>query len=162
MRTASIGPPQILQFFNNSFTSFEYVDASFSHIAEAMTVHIRQSGVQISNFSSGVQGVMLSEQTCVAIRWPWLAFPAALVVPSILLFMGVIFRATPKRLHTKGWKSSPLPPVFHGLDVQDVGKKKTGGMEIQAMEEKAKSLLVQIHADGEGWGFTETNSVGAT
>lgn len=150
------GPPQVQKIFNGSYINFQSINTTFSNIAEAMTVHIRQSGVRISNFSTGAQGVMLSEQTCVAVCWPWLAFPAALCVATIVPFLGIIFQRTPRHLHTTGWKSSPLPLVFHGLDVHATGVTDMGGLKIHEMEEKAKDMSVQLGPSGRGWRFTDT------
>ena len=150
LEDAYTGTPQLEQIFNSSYVNFDSISTTFANIAEAMTVHVRQSGVDMSNFSAGAPELVLQEQTCVQVRWPWLAFPAALVVMTAVSFLSVLVRRTPGQMQTSGWKSSLLPLVFHGLGDGEAA----GWQEITEMEEKAKEMLVHLGPTEKGWGFT--------
>lgn len=114
---STIGTAQVQALFNNSYVSFDSIQAAFTSITDALTVHVRQYGdPTIPGLQREVRGTVWENTTCVSIRWGFFAFPIAIVALTIIFLVAVIVRMTldPSGQVTAGWKSSPLPLILHG------------------------------------------------
>ena len=100
------GPAQLEAIYNSSYLNFASVNSTFHSVADAMTVHIRQSGVSKYNANRPALGVVLQNETCVHVRWPWLAFPAALAVLTLLFFLAILIQDSADQVHPR------LSPCF--------------------------------------------------
>ena len=152
------GPPVLQGLFSNADVDFPDINSTFSSIAEAMTTYIRRNGS--SGFSAPALGVVQQAETCVQIRWWWLAYPAALVLFTILFFVAVVAEVgfAPGQGHD--WKSSPLPLMFYGLeeDITDNQQRDLGGLlGVRDMERTAKSMRVRLGPSDNGWKFVKTD-----
>lgn len=116
---SSDGPPQLRVIFNDTYASFSSINSTFTSVAEGITLRIRQY-VQPSALpvARPVVGVVLEEKTCVNVRWPFLAFPAAVVVLTTAFLIVVVGQSAVGTANTvaAGWKSSPLPIAFGEFD----------------------------------------------
>ncbi|KAI1203492.1 hypothetical protein F5X97DRAFT_318144 [Nemania serpens] len=104
------GPQSLQQIFNYGNVTFERIDTIFSNVAQAMTVLARQAGAQ--NRSEDVLGDVNSSKTCLRVRWPWIAFPAALGAISWAFFALVLWVQHGSDW-LPAWKSSTLPPMLN-------------------------------------------------
>jgi hypothetical protein len=82
------GQPQILTIYNNGNLRFKDLNDTFANISSAITHYIRNNGYQ--NYSTPAYGTVLLQQACVSVRWAWLAYPAMLVVLTLVLFLATI------------------------------------------------------------------------
>ncbi|KAK8123262.1 hypothetical protein PG984_011932 [Apiospora sp. TS-2023a] len=108
------GPPQLRILFNDTYVNFDSINQTFTNIAEGITQRIttvRRTWVPAC-YTTGSWS-----STCVNVRWPYLAFPAAVVAFTTAFLIAVVVKAVFGKgsTATAGWKSSPLPIMFHGL-----------------------------------------------
>lgn len=138
-------------FYQFGNVEFDHVQDLFQNITDSMTTYMRQTAH--SAFSEPAQGHVEQSKTCVDVRWPWIAFPAAL----LLIASGFLFLlAIETRTGSNGpaiWKSSPLALLYHGFatPTDTVGDKSNGRPDlcsIRGMEESAKRTTVQLKASG--------------
>ncbi|KAK5460977.1 hypothetical protein LTS15_003040 [Exophiala xenobiotica] len=112
------GESQLLAIFNDSFLTMESISDVMDNVAESVTIYMRQHGN--SNYSKAVSGSATVSSTCVAVRWSWLAFPAAVVFATSMFLLAVLAKSQLEHdTLYMGWKSSILPLVFHGWDGLD-------------------------------------------
>ena len=144
--------PQILQnIFDFGNVSFGRVDSIFQNVSDSITKYIRENGNV--NHSAPAIGLVLHDQTCVQVRWWWLAFPVVLVVLTIFFFTAMVIQ-TRRGDHPKHeWKSSPLPLVFHRLE-RDTQDSNEDIVDINEMEGVARRLHVRLNP-GKAWRSTE-------
>ncbi|KAH8816694.1 hypothetical protein F5884DRAFT_873444 [Xylogone sp. PMI_703] len=139
-----VSGPQPLQAMYN-VGNFEYnrVEEIFHNISDSMTAFIRSAGED--GLSDPATGEVLHHETCLRVKWAWLAMPAALVLLTVVCFAWTI-TAT---IGDPAWKQSPLAMVFHGpwaanpsqaygLMQSQIAKLNT----VEGMEEVAKSIVV--------------------
>ena len=121
-----------------------------AHLALSMSNNIRLTAPAPSN--PAYTGVAYSLAPYVQVQWAWLAFPAALVLGTVI-FLGATMRSTARR-SVRAWKSDPLPLIFvdvdlatrdlvaGGLDEEDGIKRGLGGHEVRLTRTSER-----------GWGF---------
>ncbi|KAK5262482.1 hypothetical protein LTR40_000322 [Exophiala xenobiotica] len=112
------GESQFLAILNDSFLTMQSISDVMDNVAESVTIYMRQHGN--SNYSKAVSGSATESTTCVAVRWSWLAFPAAVVFATSIFLLAVLVKSQLEHdTLYMGWKSSILPLVFHGWDGLD-------------------------------------------
>ncbi|KAI1406758.1 hypothetical protein F5Y13DRAFT_197180 [Hypoxylon sp. FL1857] len=104
------GPQDLLSIFNFSDVDFTDVDKRFGDVADSLTKFVRENGSP--NRSVYATGQVLHYETCLNVRWGWIAMPAALAALTLVFFILTI--VTTERHHLPIWKSNPLAFVFHG------------------------------------------------
>lgn len=143
------GPPQLRVIFNDTYASFSGINDTFTSIAEGITQRIRQY-VQPSALpvAKPVVGVVLEEKTCVDVRWPFVAFPAAVVALTIAFLLVVISQSALGTATTvaAGWKSSPLPTAFGELTTDTSVQSRLGGNSgnLKEMETVSMGTTVKL------------------
>ncbi|KAL1847413.1 hypothetical protein Daus18300_013945 [Diaporthe australafricana] len=146
------GPPQLRVIFNDTYASFPSVNSTFTSVAEGITLRIRQY-VQPSALpvARPVVGAVLEEKTCVDVRWPFLAFPAAVVTLTTVFLIVVIGQSAVGAGNTvaAGWKSSPLPIAFGELTTDTAAQARLGGEygvknNLKEMETISKRTTVNL------------------
>ena len=146
------GPAQLLNIYNNSNIRFEDLNSTFTNISDSLTQHIRQQGVQ--NFSSPAYGAVLHEQTCVHVRWAWLAYPAVLVVLTLIFLPAMIFMTRRGETKNHDWKSEPLALIFHRLEDETITTTEAGMLvKRRDMQDTAKQIHVRLGRKANGWAF---------
>lgn len=139
---------------NYGNVSFDRVNETFQNISDSMTKFIRQNS--FSRWSNPAEGVVMHNQTCLSVRWPWLAFPAVLVLLAASLFVVIIIDTRPTGSRAPIWKSSPLPLLFHGLEL--INKSQAAVNDVNEMEDLAKGLIVRLGPAEEGLKFVESGT----
>lgn len=102
----------LLQVYDFGNVSLESLNSTFQNISQSITTYMRDTGDP--NHSDPVRGIVLHAQTCLGVRWGWLALPAALVVMTLLFFIVMIIQTRPTGNRAQIWKSSPLALIYHG------------------------------------------------
>ena len=147
----------MLQFFENGNISFNNVKSNFANISESLTNYIRQHPV--ANSSDPAIGIAHYNQTCVHVRWPWMAYPAVLVVTMLLFFVAMLVETRKKdEASNHDFKSSVLPLMFHGLERQhtlDLSGERMG--RLGEMSEDARKIWVSLSWTDKGWKFVEVD-----
>ena len=146
-----VGSDLLQNFSSFGNVSFERVDSTFQNVSDSITKYIRQNGN--ANHSAPAIGVVLHDQTCVRVRWWWLAFPVVSVALTIFFFTAMIVETRREDCPKNERKSSPLPLVFRGLQLDTHGPGEDI-VDIHEMEQTARRLHVRLNGRT-GWKFTE-------
>ena len=152
-----LGPQVVQWFFNFGSADFDWVDQTFDNVTASLTNYIRQNGV--ANFSSPAVGKAKETKTCIDVRWPFLAYPAALAVLALTFFITMVFATRPTGHRPRVWKSSPLALLYHGL----VGWEESTSNNVliedkKGMEKVAKSTAVKLDNTYDGVTHLEVKS----
>jgi hypothetical protein len=113
----------------------------FNNVANSITNEIRQNADK-QPLLSGELGTLKS---VLDVRWAWIAFPAFLVISSLLFF--VIAMVESHRQVVPLWKSSTLAVLSHGIEE----KSRDLFTTIEAaseMEHEAAKLDLRLRRDG--------------
>ncbi|KAK2610150.1 hypothetical protein N8I77_003603 [Diaporthe amygdali] len=149
---SSDGPPQLRVIFNDTYASFSSINDTFTSVAEGITLRIRQyvepSALPVAR---PVVGVVFEEKTCVDVRWPFLAFPAAVVTLTTAFLIVVIGQSVvgTGNTVTAGWKSSLLPIAFGQLTTDASAQARLDGesdirSNLKEMETISKRKTVNL------------------
>ena len=103
---------ELLQVYDFGNVTLESLNSTFQNISESITTYMRDTGN--ANHSEPARGNVLHGQTCLEVRWGWLALPATLVVVTLLFFIVMIIQTRPTGNRAQIWKSSPLALIYHG------------------------------------------------
>jgi hypothetical protein len=129
--------------YNYCNPSIARVDEIMANISEALTRVVRAHAVS-SNYLAPAVGVVLNAETCVSVRWGWLAFPVAVTACGVA-FLAAVATAT-ARNHLPPWKESLLAWVFRGPQHQHQQHRRRGqpGPSLQSMERAAREVFVTL------------------
>lgn len=118
----------------------------FDELAQVITATMRNRGA--GGAAEYARGQVLVNETCVAVRWAWLAYPTALAVLAAV-FLAVIFAQSPREPSLRVWKSSALPLLFSSVDEAKYDVNYYG-MTKNHMNQFAEMVWVQLTQDEEG------------
>ena len=132
------GPSQILALYSYGYGSgvggtvaFADLQAKFAGVAESITSYIRQHDPNdtvsaVPGYQNDATGVVIRPQTCIQVRWGWMALPVALllITPIFLVSTIISCRQTGEgadgdekggnsRGETGLWKGDILAPLLH-------------------------------------------------
>ena len=154
------GAPQLLAIYNETYLTFDALNSTFANISNSLTTHIRQNGAQ--NFSSPAYGLVTREQTCVRVRWAWLAFPTTIVGLTLLFLTGMIVQTRRGEGRRHDWKSEPLALMFHRLDDDTIKALGTGRLvKKRDMQDTAERVRARLAETPDGWCFLGSGCEGA-
>ena len=153
----SSGNLQALAILNDTYISIDSVTKTFNGVADALSIRAREWNFNGSRSSDGsaigsadgvgvynvpAKGTIQVTETCIVIRWPWIVYPATMVLLTVLFFIALLVTT---ELHeedgfARGWKNSVLPFVYHGISkfstAEDVPRLPTNS--IRSMNEAAE------------------------
>lgn len=146
------GPELIKNIYNWGHTDVERVESVFANISNGLTTYIRTHGGSpkvpgSTEFSRDVHGKVYHYATCLQVEWPWLSFPASLVVLTTLFFLKVVIAT--KRQGVSVWKISPLAWM---LRAEGPGNENflSSTRTCKGMKERSRQLAVcLLDEDGE-------------
>lgn len=150
------GPQAVQSFFNFGNVTLDYVDHAFANLSESVTNYMRQNGAW--NFSEPALGVAKQDKACIAVRWPWLAFPTSLVALTIVFFVVMVLETRPTGTRPDIWKSSALALLYHGL----AGEKALPTKDVdyvRGMQVLAESTTAQLNNKYSGPARLEVQAV---
>ena len=165
IHSAEQSPFEVL--YDNEQISFGSFNATFGSIAEAITntirdpppslVYLNESEAQDANFQyrdvSPAEGSTKKDTSCIHVRWPWLALPAALMVGAAM-FLGLTIASTLGDTTFGVWKSSQVALLWHGLDGQ-IEHEGEDLWNVREMDQRAKNVQVQLRRTHRGWRLAE-------
>ena len=146
---------QLHMIYNTGNVNFDRVNETWKNLSDSITTYMRQHGT--ANRSAPAIGQAFRDQTCVHIQWPFLAYPAVLVLFAVVFFVCMVFETRRGDVSRHDWKSSPLALLYHGLDRQF---PKTGEpaqlYRAKEMEVLAEHMTVRLSQTKYGWQFVGT------
>lgn len=184
------GSVTALSLYNHARLGFPRVEEVFTNVSRLATNYLRQWGNQTglnSTFPKNASdkffapnqlalGVIMEAQTCVLVRWGWLAFPGGIILLTTVFLALTMFDSTLSQeikkssniVHGKDistrfrpagtWKSSLLPLVFHGLDEEELRtSRKSGLASDQEMWDAAENIEARFMQGGSGWKLTKVD-----
>jgi hypothetical protein len=135
--------------YNSGNATFQSIDAGIGAIVTAVTNRMRIVGKDSDGVSSAViLGDSWQTRVCTQLDWPWLLFPAALLLLTALLLVVINIKTLLGRHDIPIWKSSILPLMF---SVPFSFRAKSG--ELKYIDEQAERMIVSLEREGNGWEF---------
>jgi hypothetical protein len=148
----SWGDVWIKQIYRNGTASASTISAQIGQLASSMTAYNRMMPRPETNLGFAY-GDTIKYETCVQVRWPWIAFPAALVVLSSLFLALTIWSTKQDSSSVSGgkvWKTSSLAVLFHGLG-EGLLKDQEPLVRKSEMMDRAAKLKVALRFEDDGW-----------
>lgn len=141
------GEQSLRAIFNFGDVDFARMDETFTNITDSLTNFMRQNSAPGTS-STPALAIAMQNKTCIAVRWPWLAFPAALVLLTLLFFALMITETRPGASRPAIWKSSPLALLYHGLQRSEGGSLDLRGEgnvhDVEGMQRFARTVTVKL------------------
>ncbi|KAK3688258.1 hypothetical protein B0T22DRAFT_148882 [Podospora appendiculata] len=150
---AMVGPAHLQSIYRDGNVSFASVDATFTRLANAMTLYGR--GQPAAQAEPAI-GEVYAADTCVRVQWAWVVFPAALVV-GMLVFLAVAAGRVSRgrELGRQEYKTSVLPLMVHVVERKGDHRREGEGEGIHGIEDLARRLVVRLERGEKGWRFRE-------
>ncbi|KAH8651553.1 hypothetical protein BGZ60DRAFT_569190 [Tricladium varicosporioides] len=146
------GPPMLQTLYDDGNFTAQSVEARLNGMATAATNYIRQHSAE--EIKRPVTGDVYRSETCVRVRWYWLAPLAAVIALTILFMQAIIIRVTFTKQGVGSWKSSVLPLLFGGLD-ERTRDHLVAETEISGMAKRARGVDVKLSWTDKGWRLLE-------
>lgn len=129
--------------YNSDRLDMDHISSVFANISESLTTYLRTHGN--GNYSADAPGQVYHYATCLDVQWPWIAFPAAISLLTVLLFSMVVGMTDSKQQAV--WKASPLVwilrgPLGGGLTDQQPGPGHVP--TLAEIEKTSKELVVSM------------------
>ena len=166
--SADLGSPSILlQLYNNGTLSVDSIGLALSNFTTVVTNYLRSTPSKYlpdlanpqyhpnpvqsvpSDWNRPALGEAFIITTCIHVRWPWLALPAALLVTTLIFLVTLIAQTTGED-SCEVWKSSQDALLWHGLD-GSATDESANLVTASDMHRKAKELTVRLGRTGRGW-----------
>jgi hypothetical protein len=157
--------------FNLGDFNFTHLETKFDNMAVAMTAYARDraaamgSDAFMANMSTPVRGEIHVNESCVAVRWPWIALEAAVAVLGVVLLAVTVWMVQRSGDDTvrHDYKASVLPRLFHRLETDALEARLLGaGVGGSAaswtrseLSARARHIRVRLARNEKGWGFAE-------
>ena len=145
---------EVLQtIYNYGNVSFDRVNQVFENVSDSMTDFFRLQ--TFPKYNDPAQGLVFHDQTCLGVRWPWLAFPSTLVLLTLAFFITMLIESRPRALKAAPiWKSTPLALLFHGLELLD--RRYVDGDDVNSMETLAREITIRLDTTDDGLKLVES------
>ena len=124
---------------------------SFPDFADNIAVSLTHAMRDLDFTSVEITGVVTRPVTHVHVNWPWITFPAAIVLlTTIFLASSIVFSFERGGLI---WKSSDLPLIFmpFGEQIRDASENFAGSLK--QMESSAEGMYAYLTEDSRGFAF---------
>lgn len=155
------GDVWIKNLYENGNATLHTVQARVRRLARSMNTYFRNSNSTTIKKTIYATGSALKTDTCIQVQWPWLAFPATLVILSVVFLALTVWttRRTDRSSSGRGaWKSSALAVLFSGL--HDEIRQDYRSLEKQSeMADCARRLEVNLELTESGWRMNRRPSI---
>ena len=150
--------PEILQaYFQNQLNSTNGKPTDLlsqlswtTNVTQMVTnIGLSMTAALMNNGTDEQFGAAYSNKAFIHVRWPWLLFPAGLVLFTTIIFFLVMAKTAQKNMIV--WKSSVLALIFHASGLQH--KNDITATKVTQMESRAKNLKVELLGPHDGWKF---------
>jgi hypothetical protein len=101
------------------------------------------------DWNQPITGQALEDTTCIHVRWPWLALPAAIFLGT-LIFLAMFIAKTTIDSDRQVWKSSQNALIWHSLDGTAESESDTLVTK-KEMDCRAKEIKVRLEKTTRGW-----------
>ena len=154
-------PSNLVELYNNGTLSVDSIGLALDNFTTAVTNYLRTTDSIIpdsttnpvhsvaSDWNRPALGEAFINTTCIHVRWPWLALPAALLVTTLIFLVTLIAQTTGKD-SCEVWKSSQDALLWHGLDGSAMDES-ANLVTASDMHRRAKELTVRLGRTGRGW-----------
>lgn len=134
------------QLYNGGNATFESISGVINGIATAITDTYRLDSISRGlNSNNTVNGTVWETTVCTEFNWPWLIFPASMVLLTILSLTLMMASTASSTNRPPVWKTSILPLLY----LRDTpAEAAPEGYRINELEKTAKSERVKIEQDG--------------
>ncbi|KAK7224177.1 hypothetical protein V2G26_012180 [Clonostachys chloroleuca] len=153
--------------FNMGETNFSFIDDKFDSVATSLTVYARnrRANNQVadySNFSLPLDGQVMKMNSCVDVRWRWMALQAAVLALAAGFFASTLWmvgRTGDERIRND-FKTSVIPLLFlfHGMEGEVQKPSAPTVNSVEDIRQRAQHMRVALVKDENGWGFKEESS----
>ncbi|KAF2101111.1 hypothetical protein NA57DRAFT_36221 [Rhizodiscina lignyota] len=143
-----VGPPDLVQLPSNPWLTGNNWTAQLDRIAGVMTNVMRSS----SYGTEMVEGIALSPQTYVHIRWVWFSLPLVLLFSSLAFLVAAILHSRSGDVDV--WKNSALAILMHGLR-EDLIKEKDNMQTTVRRRRNEPRLIVRLRGRKGRWRFSK-------
>lgn len=145
--------------FRGGRPTVETISSDMDGLAIGISNRMRAVGSNAYGDGPGVMlGTAIQTTVCVRVDWPWLLFPAALVLLTTILFVAVLITARHSEFADGQpvWKSSAVVAFFHGIAGQfnepdrvtrDTARPVDSAHDQEKNPESASSLRRRQHQD---------------
>lgn len=134
------GSPWSTTLWNNGTPSLDNFQATMAGMTRSVTARLRQ-GDGLSVNMGPANGTVYGTQTCIRVKWVWLALPAGLLLLTIVFLLLTIVKTRSRQAPV--WKSSIFAVLFSGLDQQT----RQGGPVASLEEIKAAAGRVTVRLE---------------
>lgn len=145
------GSPWSVNIWNNGTPTLDSVQATMDGMTRSVTARLRQ-GDGVSVNMGPANGTVWEIQTCVGVRWEWLALPAGLLLLTVVFLVLTIIKT--RSTHAQVWKSSIFAVLFSGLDQET---RQAGGPMVGLEEMKAAAGRTTVRLEYTKDGFRLVN-----
>ncbi|OAL44099.1 hypothetical protein IQ07DRAFT_649542 [Pyrenochaeta sp. DS3sAY3a] len=100
--------------YHQGNATFESISKNMDDIATAITDSMRLSTIAQYGLDANttISGTVWQSELCMEFRWPWLIFPGALIVLSVVSLALILIARPSDGVHPPVWKSSILPLIY--------------------------------------------------
>lgn len=143
------GPTILQSMFQEGNVTYSTINSTFDRVAQALTIYTREEG-------SNITGQVYRTETCIGVRWGWLAYPLSLMLGTVILLGWTIGNSMRNEGSRQDYKSSPLPLLFHRLG--DVGSEGpvSSIANSDELRKKSEKMEVTFQSVNGVWRFIET------
>ncbi|KAI0435838.1 hypothetical protein F4803DRAFT_276716 [Xylaria telfairii] len=138
----TVGPIAAKNMWKNGTIDLGHISDYMQKLADVMTATMRNNGR--GGRDDYARGQVLVNETCIKVRWAWLAYPTALVGLTIL-FLVIVMVQGPLGSSSRTWKSSILAPLFISMDetVYDTNHYDMSKYEMKELAEQIRTQLIR-------------------
>ncbi|KAL8737922.1 MAG: hypothetical protein Q9181_001227 [Wetmoreana brouardii] len=145
------------------------ITAIFENLAASMSQYLRITSIDSQRLSPGslnvlgvgpANGTATSREILVSVRWPWLAFPAALLLTALVFFFLTLLSTSRHQLEV--WKLSPFPLIFNRVDESQLAPQSemspiVRSVKILDMERRAANVSARLEEWDDGPRLTSSS-----
>ncbi|KAI1740088.1 hypothetical protein F4680DRAFT_419640 [Xylaria scruposa] len=132
---------------------FDTISTGIDNVATTMTNALREIGNNSYGGASKANGTVLRAAVCTEIDWPWISFPAAILLATLYIIVHTVTDSLHDSSPVRTWKSSALPMLYYGL------KRESQKGELESRHDlahDAKRRKVCLRRDIKGdWGLED-------
>ncbi|KAI1161775.1 hypothetical protein F5B18DRAFT_662904 [Nemania serpens] len=117
-----------------------------NRLARSMTNDIRLNQTVVGT-STQYDGITYTTGVIIIVRWPWIAYPASLVLLSLVYLVYIIIKTA--QLKVRPWKSDALLPLYLQLDSDLKAMAAEGVNKPDGIQERRGGYCVNLHMSGD-------------
>ena len=146
------GDPGLLALGHRGTATLSTVNTFMTGLTDSITATMRTGGP--NGTSVYAQGTTFASQTCVGVRWGWLALPGTLLLFAIVFLAFTIVQTAVGEGLAVPWKSSSLALVMHSF--KDETRERLGRVDrLEEMDQAAGRMTAQLVQTDTGWRLVE-------